>query len=96
MSYSISLADEAAKNPDRLDRTTERRIRAKIRELAENPYDPRLSKRLEALEGLRSSRVGKRRILYTVNDAARILYVAGIRPRGEAYGSRLEAGGREQ
>ncbi len=85
MSYCISLADEAAKNLDRLDRTTERRIRAKIRELAENPYDPRISKQLANLEGLRSSRVGRWRILYTVNETSRRLYVSAIRSRGHAY-----------
>lgn len=85
MSYSISLADEAAKNLDHMERTTERRIRAKIRELAENPYDPRISKPLANLEGLRSSRVGQWRILYTVNETSRMLYVSAIRPRGHAY-----------
>ncbi|MDI3299035.1 MAG: type II toxin-antitoxin system RelE/ParE family toxin [Bacillota bacterium] len=85
MSLRIELTYEAEKDLDRLDRTTERRIRRRLRELADAPFDLRLSKPLVGLEGLRSSRVGDWRILFTVNEAERILEVLAVRPRGEAY-----------
>ncbi len=43
MSYHAAIAHEAEKVLDRLDRPTERRLRARITQLADNPFDPRLS-----------------------------------------------------
>ena len=42
MNYRVSLAHEAEKILDRLDRPTERRIRRRLIQLAEDPFDPRL------------------------------------------------------
>ncbi|MBI2939339.1 MAG: type II toxin-antitoxin system RelE/ParE family toxin [Chloroflexi bacterium] len=85
MSYTIRLARPAAKALERLDQSTEGRVRTRLRELADDPFDPRLSKPLVGVEGLRSSRIGGWRVLFTVNEAERAVYVVAIRPRGEAY-----------
>ncbi len=85
MALRVDLSHEAEKTLDRLDRTTERRIRRRLWELAEAPFDPRLSKPLTGVEDLRSSRVGDWRILFTVNEAAQAVQVLAIRPRGQAY-----------
>ncbi len=58
MSYTVRLAKPVVKALAGVDRPTERRIRRRLGELAENPYDPRVSKPLIEMEELRSSRVG--------------------------------------
>jgi hypothetical protein len=45
--YEVRLAHQAEKDLERLDRTTLKRIQARIDELADNPLDPRLSRQLE-------------------------------------------------
>lgn len=85
MSYTVRLSDPAAKTLARIDKATQRRILARLHELAENPYDPRISKPLVGMDGMRSSRVGAWRILYTVHEAEKVVYVVAIRPRGKAY-----------
>lgn len=47
MSYRIDLFREAEKTLQTLDRVIERRIREKLRELAQAPLDPRLSNQME-------------------------------------------------
>jgi mRNA-degrading endonuclease RelE of RelBE toxin-antitoxin system len=54
--YSVRLAHEAEKVLDRLDRPTERRIRRRFLQLAEDPLDPRLSSPLTERPGVRKSR----------------------------------------
>ena len=85
MNYRTEFSREALKRRDRLDQATFERIERRLDELEANPYDPRISKLLKGLEGMRSSRVGDWRILYTVNERAKIIYVVAIRPRGQAY-----------
>ncbi len=42
MKYAVSLAKEALKELERMDRKTEQRIQRRLDELAMNPYDPRI------------------------------------------------------
>ena len=58
MNYRVSVSHEAEKVLDRLDRPTERRIRARFIQLAEDPFDSRLSAPLTERAGVRKSRVG--------------------------------------
>lgn len=58
MSYRVVIADEAEKILDRMDRPSEKRIRSRIMQLAEDPFDPRLSAALTERAGVRKSRVG--------------------------------------
>jgi mRNA interferase RelE/StbE len=85
MIYRIELHREAEKTLDRLDRTTARRIEAKIDELIQDPFNPRLSRQMETDPEARYSRVGDWRIIYRVNEAAGTLDIAAIRPRSSAY-----------
>lgn len=79
------VAHEAEKVLDRLDRPTERRVRARLLQLAEDPFDPRLSAPLTERPGVRKSRVGGWRILFTVDRDARVLFVATVDTRGQVY-----------
>jgi mRNA interferase RelE/StbE len=85
VSHEIHLARPVVKVLDRVDKPTEDRLRKRLKELGEDPYSTRISKVLVSEEGLRSSRVGSWRILYTVNDNEEALYVLAIRSRGKAY-----------
>ena len=85
MNYRVSLSHEAEKVLDRLDRPTERRIRARFIQLAEDPFDSRLSAPLTERAGVRKSRVGGWRILFTVDRDAKAIYVATVDTRGQVY-----------
>ena len=73
MKYRVSLSHEVEKVLDRLDRPTERRIRGRFLQLAEDPFDPRLSAPLIERAGVRKSRVGSWRILFTVDRGASVI-----------------------
>ena len=85
MSYRVVLAHEVEKLLDRVDRPTERRLRTRLRQLAENPLDPRLSSPLTERAGVRKSRVGGWRILFSVDREAKIVNVAALDTRGQVY-----------
>ena len=85
MSYRTEFSREAMKRRDRLDQATYQRVERRLDELEANPYDPQISKLLKGLEGMRSSRVGGWRIVYTIYEKAKTIHVVAIRPRGEAY-----------
>ena len=85
MSYSVRVAHEAEKILDRLDRPTEQRIRDRVVQLADDPFDPRLSAPLTERAGVRKSRVGNWRILFSANRETRILFVLTIDTRGQVY-----------
>jgi len=85
VSYRVILAHEAEKILDRLDRPTEQRIRARIVQLAKDPFDPRLSGALTERAGVRKSRVGGWRVLFTVDREAKVLNVATVDTRGQVY-----------
>jgi mRNA interferase RelE/StbE len=85
VSYRVVIAHEAEKILDRLDRPTERRIRTRIVQLAEDPFDPRLSAPLTERAGIRKSRVGGWRILFTANRETNTLAVLTVDTRGQVY-----------
>lgn len=68
---------------ERCDRPTQKRLIERIEALSENPYSH--SKLLENAQGKRSSRVGKLRIIFEVDEQEKLLHVLTIAPRGEVY-----------
>ncbi|MBM4275749.1 MAG: type II toxin-antitoxin system RelE/ParE family toxin [Deltaproteobacteria bacterium] len=86
MSYFLHIDKSAAKTIKSLDRTTINRILRRLKELLQDPLDPRLSDPVEmSEEGERKSRVGNWRIFYEIDDDARTVNVTAVRPRGRAY-----------
>ncbi len=85
MKYIVELTSEAERDMNRLDRTAERRIRERLKELVPDPFAPRLSKPLKMFPGTRSARVGDWRILYEIAEPERLIRVTAVRPRREAY-----------
>jgi mRNA interferase RelE/StbE len=85
VNFRISVARDAEKILDRLDRPTERRIRDRFIQLAADPFDARLSSPLTERHGVRKSRVGGWRILFSVDREARVVYILTIDTRGQVY-----------
>jgi mRNA interferase RelE/StbE len=85
VNFRVSVAHEAEKILDRLDRPTEQRIRARFVQLAADPFDPRLSAALAERPGIRKSRVGGWRILFTVDREAKVIYILSVDTRGQVY-----------
>lgn len=85
MSFRVSVAHEAEKILDRLDRPTEQRVRARFVQLTDDPFDPRLSAPLADRPGIRKSRVGGWRILFTVDREAKAVYILSVDTRGQVY-----------
>lgn len=85
MTYALRLSSAAEIDLDRLPSDVLRRVDAKLMALKRNPR-PRGVSKLEGrqVQGWRV-RVGDYRILYTIDDEARIVSVYRISPRGSAY-----------
>lgn len=86
MKYQVRLSDRAARDLDRLDRDTQKRMLVRLEQLAENPFDPRLSRPLTGLGDLRRSRVGGWRIIFSANQSEHALEIVTLERRGQVYG----------
>ena len=85
MNYSQKLSARAIKDLDALDDKTKKRMLDRIAELADAPYDPKLSIKLTTRGGLRRSRVAGWRIIFLVDDETKSLSVVTIERRGQVY-----------
>ena len=85
MSFSIILSHETKKILLRMDVKLRERFQCRFLQLAEDPFDPRLSSPLTERAGVRKSRVGGWRVLFTVNRDTKVLYVATVDTRGQVY-----------
>lgn len=81
--YQVALARSAEKELLALDAPLVRRIYAKIEALASSPR-PHGCKKLEGGGGWRI-RVGEYRVIYTIDDAKRVVDVSAVRHRRDAY-----------
>lgn len=81
----VVIEHEAEKVLDRMDRPTGKRIRTRVIQLAEDPFDPRLSSPLTERSGVRKSRGGGWRILYAANRETKTLAVLTVDTRGQVY-----------
>jgi mRNA interferase RelE/StbE len=82
LALKIKITATPLKYLNNLDKPTRERITAKLKDIAENPMDARLSYPLTASKK-RSTRVGAYRILFFVDKE--VLEVADIGPRGQIY-----------
>jgi mRNA-degrading endonuclease RelE of RelBE toxin-antitoxin system len=84
VNYRVSVSHEAEKVLDRLDRPTERRIRARFIQFnSPKILSIRVSAELTDPAGLRKSSVGGWRILFTVCRDAKAIYVTTVDTRGQ-------------
>ncbi len=82
--YQIVFSRTARKELEILDNELVRRILRKIESLATNPRPPGCEK-LKGQENLWRVRVGDYRIIFTISDNDRIIDIALIRHRKDAY-----------
>lgn len=82
MALQVKITGTPYKYLQSLDKPTRVRIVEKLKEIADDPFNPRLSYPLVS-STKRSSRVGGYRILFQVDD--KVLEVADIGPRGQIY-----------
>ena len=82
--YSIYFARSARKELETLDSNTVERILPKIVSLSKEPR-PKGCRKLKGNRELWRIRIGKYRIVYSINDKDRIVDVIVIRHRGGAY-----------
>ena len=85
MKYAQLLSARAVKDLDGLDDKTKKRMLGRIEELADAPYDPKLSIKLTNQGGLRRSRVAGWRIIFLVDENAKTLTVVTVERRGQVY-----------
>jgi len=85
VNFRVSAVHEAEKILDRLDRPAEQRVRARFVQLAVDPFDSRLSAPLADRPGIRKSRVGGWRVLFTVDREAKVIYILTVDIRGQVY-----------
>jgi mRNA interferase RelE/StbE len=85
MRYEIRLSHRARRDLDRLDGPTLKRMMRRLEQLAEDPYDPRISGPLSGVGNLRKSRVGAWRIIYQATEEPKIVFVVMIERRGQVY-----------
>jgi mRNA interferase RelE/StbE len=83
MSYTVRLKPRAERELDRLPIGVARRVWEKLLVLEREPR-PRGAAKLEGIEGYRI-RIGDYRIVYLVDDDARVVDVARIGHRREIY-----------
>lgn len=84
--YEIELSRKAAKFYQKADTATVRRLNAAFDRLAEDPFNHNNIKPLSGeLQGSFRLRVGNIRIIYSINDTIKIVYIEVIGFRGDVY-----------
>jgi mRNA interferase RelE/StbE len=81
--YRLEVSHTAHQQIRRLPMQTQERVNMAISHLAENPRSPGV-KKLTAREGYRV-RVGDYRILYRIDDEAKVVIIYRVMGRGEVY-----------
>lgn len=84
VAYDITFARSARKDLERLSRSLRERVFHRIELLATNPR-PSGCKRLAGADDLWRIRIGDFRVIYSVDDAGRIVDISAVRHRAEAY-----------
>lgn len=84
--YKIELSRKAAKFYQNADSITVKRLNFAFSKLSENPFSHYNIKRLSAeLDGSLRLRVGSMRIVYSVDEISKIVYIEVIGFRGNVY-----------
>jgi mRNA interferase RelE/StbE len=85
VTYAVRFTQRAEKDIARLDHGTQKRITRRAAELGNAPYDPRVSGPLTQQGRLRKSRIGGWRLIYTVDEEAKVVAIIAIDRRGQVY-----------
>ena len=85
MSYTVEIRPLAIKDIAGLQEQTRERVRRCIDGLAEDPRRPGTVALSGDLKGLWRARAGQWRVTYTIEDAARVVYVVQVARRSVIY-----------
>ena len=85
MIFKLDISSEASKALSRLDRPTKKRMTQRFEELCQDPFDPRLSSPLTNAGGLRKSRIGGWRIIFSVDHGRLVVFVVAVDRRGQVH-----------
>ena len=85
MTYAVAFSQRAVRDFDRLGRDIQKRILNRLDQISQTPHDPRLSLALTGHDGMRRSRVGGWRIIFTIDDPGRAIAIVTIERRGQVY-----------
>jgi mRNA interferase RelE/StbE len=83
--WTVILRPRARKDIQRLTRQMRRRVKAALMELARGPRQATNVKQLSLSERIYRKRIGDYRILFTIDDEARKVFVHGVPHRSDAY-----------
>jgi mRNA interferase RelE/StbE len=82
--FDVRLSRSADRYLERLPRDVQRRVVARLDQVAEDPFGPH-TKPLAGPGARRTARVGALRIVFTVDRDLRGVDVSDIGPRGQIY-----------
>ena len=82
--YTVSFRRSAEKDLRKLDGVTQRRVLKAVEGLAREPR-PSGCRKLEGGEDAYRIRVGDYRVIYTVEDAVKVVAIERVRHRREVY-----------
>jgi mRNA interferase RelE/StbE len=85
VSYQITWSTRARDHFLKLDKPARERVGAAIDKLANDPR-PAGVKAITGMRGVLRARVGVYRILYTIDDDTREIWLEDVRHRSKAYG----------
>lgn len=91
MKYEVRLHPDAVKFLKSLDSKTIERIKAAIKNIADDPYKSRSKADIVKLKGTKGRddlyrlRVGNYRVIYAVESSSSIIWVTEIIERGKGY-----------
>ena len=82
--YSVVVSRPAQKDIRSLDQIMRNRVVQVLKQLASEPR-PHACRKLVTAENLWRVRVGDYRVVYSIDDAASIVEIIGVRHRSKAY-----------
>ena len=82
--YALRFARAARRELEALDMAMVQRLFASIERLAREPR-PRGCRKIRGADNLWRIRIGDYRVLYTIDDQARIIDILAVRHRSDAY-----------
>ncbi len=84
MKYTVEVTPKARKSLQKIDPVFAKKIRDRLRSLEENPH-PHDCQKLEGLDNVYRTRVGRYRIVYEINEKKVFIVVVNIDHRKDVY-----------